>query len=107
QRVPWAEVVAAEVDLGANEPSTGLTRAPHNVVATGKRVLQVSLGAGCAMPDRDPMPPPELAADAPVALFTQPVEVALGIARRMDLDAARGHRVHRLLREAGGSLRFV
>ena len=57
-----------------------------------KARLQVVLGAGAAVPDRDPMSPPELAADAPVALLAQPVEIALGVALGVDLDPARRSR---------------
>ena len=53
------------------------------------------------------MAPPELPADAPVALLAQPVEVALGVALGMDLDPARGHGVHRLLGEAGRAVGLV
>ena len=53
-----------------------------------------------AVPDRDPVAPPELPADAPVALLAEPVEVALGVALGVDRDPARGHGVHRVLRPA-------
>ena len=42
------------------------------------------LVAVTTIPDRDPVPPPELAADAPVADVLQPVEVDLGEALRDD-----------------------
>ena len=47
------------------------------------------------------MPPPELAADAPVAFFAQPVEIALGVAIRVNGHASRGDGVHGLLSESG------
>ena len=105
--MPAAELVAVAGRSRGKPASRPIHPSPDHVVATGKGLLQVSLRASSAVPDRDPMPPPELAADAPVALFTQPVEVALGIARRMDVDAARSHGVHRLLGETGRSVGLV
>src|SRR5208337_1641086 len=63
--------------------------------------LQIVLAASFAVPDRDTVPPPELAANAPVAFFAQPVEVALGVTIGVDLDPARADGIHRLLGEAG------
>ena len=58
-------------------------------------------------PDGDPVPPPELPADAPVALLGEPVDVALGVALGVNLDRAGGHGVDRLLREAGSTVGVV
>ena len=43
------------------------------------------------------MPPPELPADAPVALFTEPVEIGLGVALREKTYAAVADGFHRVL----------
>ena len=48
-------------------------------------------------PNWNPVPPPELPADAPVALFAEPVEISLGVARGEELDAAIVHGIHRRL----------
>ena len=60
-----------------------LVALPGHVVAAGKRPLKVRLGGGFAVPDRNLMSPPKLPADGPVALFAEPVEIALGIALGM------------------------
>ena len=58
------------------------------LAAAGAAALRRLLGdegllAGVAVPDREPVPPPELARDAPVADFPHPVEVdALPLGRR-------------------------
>ena len=58
-------------------------------------------------PDRDAVAPPELAADAPVALLGEPVDVALGVAVGVDLEAPGGDGVDGLLGEAGGAVGVV
>ena len=50
------------------------------------------LAAIVAVPDRDAVPPPQLAADAPILDVLQPVVIDLGEAFRHDLDAAIPHR---------------
>ncbi len=52
-----------------------------------------------AAPDRDPMSPPELAADAPVADVLEPVEVDLLPAVRDEADTPRAGRLDRRLGE--------
>ncbi len=54
-----------------------------------------------AVPHRDAVPPPQLAADAPVPDILQPVEVHLGEALGDYLDAAIGHRVDSRYRQRG------
>ena len=104
QRMSGPELVPAQVRLGADQPASDFPLPPGHVAAICEGLLQVTLGASAGVPDRDSVPPPELSADAPVTLFAQPVEVALGIARGMDLDPSRGDSVHRLLGETGGFL---
>src|SRR5262249_58644165 len=79
QTVIRAEFVAREIRLGAHEPAPRFPGPPRDVVAAGEGGPQVILGGGGAMPDRDAVAPPELPADAPVALLAQPVQVALGV----------------------------
>ena len=52
-----------------------------------------------AVPDRDAMSPPQLARDGPVVHVVDPVEVALGHLRRVDLHPAVPHGVARGLRQ--------
>ncbi len=105
QSVARSQLAAGQVGLGADQPAGPLGATPADVGTAFEGTLQIVLGASFAVPDRDPVPPPELAADAPVAFFAQPVEVALGVALGMDLDPARGDGVHRLLGEAGRAVR--
>src|SRR5262249_38242032 len=51
------------------------------------------------VPHWNPMSPPKLPADGPVAFFAEPVEVALVVARRHDVHATARHGVHGHLRE--------
>ena len=62
-------------DVGVSAPSrpSGVSRA---------------FGLGLPIPHRHPMPPPKLAADAPVAEVVHPVRVGLAPALRMERDAA-------------------
>ena len=105
--MPRSELVAPQIGLAANQPAASIHPRATPRRPAGEGFFQIRFGASSAVPDRDPMPPPELAADAPVALFAQPVEVALGIACRMNVDAARSHRVHRLLGKTGRSVGLV
>ncbi len=72
-----------------------------------KAALEVGLGAGFAVPDGDAVAPPELAGDAPVALFGEPVDVALGVAFGGDADLAGGDGVDGLLGEARRAILIV
>ena len=50
-------------------------------------------------PNRNPMPPPQLPTNAPVAFFTQPVEICLGVTLREEANSAIFNGVHRVLRK--------
>ena len=87
QGVPGPQGLGAQVVLGADQPAPVLGIAlPGDVGLVGEGRLQIGLGAGGAVPDGNLVAPPQLPADAPVALFPQPVEVGLGIARGEELD---------------------
>ena len=50
-------------------------------------------------PNRNPMTPPQLPTNAPVAFLTQPVEICLGITLRKKPNAAIFNGVNRVLRQ--------
>ena len=52
------------------------------------RKAAILSAAAVQRPHRNLVPPPQLPADGPIAFLAQPVEVALGVAFREDLDAA-------------------
>ena len=100
QLVPGHGVFRQVFVARADEPLVVLgVAAPGDVFASGERPAQVVLAGGRRVPDRNAVPPPELAADRPVALFREPVEIAAGKARGRDADAAVADRVHGHLRE--------
>ncbi len=101
QGMAWPQLVAAQVGLGADEPAARLRLPPGHVGAAAEGAFEILLRASSAVPDGNPMSPPELAADAPVALLAQPVEIALGVALGVNRNAARRDGVHRLLGKAG------
>ncbi len=87
--------------------SDGHLLEPHQRGLTHYRrqLGQVELAEGeLPGPDRDAVAPPELPADGPVALLTQPVEVGLGVALGMHRDAAVEHGVHGRLHQAGAGV---
>ena len=62
--------------------------------------LEPDVGLLAAVPDRDLVPPPELARDAPGRMFGQPLEIAPALALGLDLHAAVLHRRRRPARPA-------
>ncbi|OPZ96337.1 MAG: hypothetical protein BWY71_01965 [Planctomycetes bacterium ADurb.Bin412] len=64
-----------------------------------RRILnpRAAPAAIAAIPDGDPMPPPELAADAPVPHPPQPVQIGIGVAGRMKGNPAAFDRFDRRL----------
>src|SRR5205807_1732220 len=64
------------------------------------RRLERLLAAERLRPHRDAVTPPQLTADAPVALLAEPVEVTVLVALGEELHLPRSHGVHRHLREA-------
>jgi hypothetical protein len=97
---PGPERIGGQVGLRGDRASRPTRPAPGDVGRGLEGALQVVLGAVAHVQIGMRWPPPELPADAPVALLAQPVEVALGVALGVDPHAARGHRVHRLLGQA-------
>ena len=100
---------------GAEGPQRGgKPRVQHVVVLAQRHVLgQPALGprlgfaaphvdvAGVVVPRRNPMPPPLLAADAPVLDVAHPREVHVLVLLRHELDGAVLHRFDGRLRERG------
>src|SRR5207245_4928238 len=88
QRVGW------QITEGADEPlAIFFIETPSHILVVSKGPFQLRLGTA-DVPDGDTVTPPELAADAPVALFTQPIEVRLGVAGGGEFHSAIGHGVH-------------
>ena len=64
-----------------------------------RRVQKIALGR--AFPDGDPVPPPQLPRDAPVALLAQPIEIRASVPVRVERDPAVADRLHGLLGQVG------
>ena len=73
-------------DVGILFPVRGVGRGGQGDM----QVLRVVAVGAFAVPDRDTVAPPELAADAPVLDVLQPVQIGLRPAFRMEFDDARG-----------------
>ena len=86
--------------FGADEPDAVLCLVIVNVVTACECLVQVLFGRRfVGVPNRNAVAPPELTADAPVALFLEPVEVLVGVAFRNDLDFAARDSLHRVVGE--------
>src|SRR5690242_16919138 len=65
----------------ANKPLIILFIAsPHDIMAPAKALLQIGFRA-TSIPNRNPMPPPQLSANAPIPLLAQPIQIRPRIAR--------------------------
>ena len=83
---------------GADEKLLALlVPVPGHVVASGESALEFLFADRGRIPDGNPVPPPELAADRPVPFLAQPGQVAAGVPLRDDFHPAVGYGVHRRL----------
>ena len=99
QRVLRPQGVRRQVVQGADQPLAVFLVAAARPRRCGRRTLASSSASGQRdVPDRNAMAPPQLPADAPVALLAEPVEIRLGIALREELHPAVVHRIHGRLR---------
>src|SRR6516162_1690174 len=72
----------------AHEPLVMLLiQPPGYIIPSGESTLEFRFGTFC-VPNGNPMPPPELPADAPIALFGKPIDIRLGISLRKKLHPA-------------------
>src|SRR5688572_6105819 len=89
--------------LGRNSTRFEVAINPVEGVACAADYLVIEIAIRDALhvdlycPHRDPVPPPELTANAPVPLLSEPVEVRLRVPLGEELHTAAGHRVHRHL----------
>src|SRR5688572_21467705 len=59
-----------------------------------------NIGSGCVFkPNRNLMSPPQLPTNRPIPLLAEPIEIALGITLREDLDATVRDSIHCRLRK--------
>ena len=100
QRVRLAQLVTNQVGLGTDQPAPVLlVGMPTDILPITKGCLEVRQFATAAVPDRNPVPPPQLSRDAPVAFFTKPIQVGLGVTIGIKRHAAVLDRVDGRLRQ--------
>src|SRR5260370_42674763 len=94
QRIFLSQGILWQVFQTANVPAAVFfIKLPGHITLARKGFFQFSLRAA-RVPDRNLMSPPELTANAPVALLAEPVLVGLAVAFGEEFHVAARDRIH-------------
>ena len=83
----------------ADMPAAAAVGLPRHGLPACERHLKIGIRHALDVPDRNPVAPPELPAHRPVAFFTKPVEIALGVAVGHDANLSLRDGIQRRLRD--------